>query len=59
MSSESGSGEASDGGEDLVCGFGPAKGFGLLVVGSDEGADGRFEFLNAGVRAPLYLALCQ
>ena len=59
MRGESRGSEASDVGQDLVCGLGPAKGFGLLVVGSDEFADRRFEFLYAGVRTALDLPLCK
>jgi hypothetical protein len=57
MSGESGSGEASDGGQDLVCGFGPVEGFGLAVMDSNELVDCGFQLLNASVRAALDLAL--
>ena len=50
MSGESGGGEASDGGQDLVCGFGPVEGFGLAVMDSNELPDCGFQFLNASVR---------
>jgi hypothetical protein len=49
VSGESRGGEASDGGQDLVCGFCPAKGLGLLIVGSDELPDCGFQFLDAFV----------
>jgi hypothetical protein len=45
----SGGGEASDGGQDLVCRFCPSKGFGLLIVGGDELPDRGFQFLNASM----------
>jgi hypothetical protein len=43
MSSESGGGEAGDGGQNLIGRFGPSKWFRLLVVDDDEFADGRFQ----------------
>ncbi len=57
MSSQSGSGESGDGCQDLVCGFGPSKGFRLLIVDLDELPDSIFQFLDAGVRAALNLPL--
>ena len=57
MNGESGSGKASDGGQDLVGGFGPAKRFRLLVVYGDEFPDGSFQFLYAAVRSALDLSL--
>jgi len=57
MSSQSGSGESGDGGQDLVCGFGPSEGLWLLVMGLDELPDRSFQFLDAGMRAALDLSL--
>src|SRR3546814_8483881 len=47
--------EAFDGGEDVVGGFGPAAGRGLLVVGCDEGPDIGFQLPDRGVDATLDL----
>ena len=41
----------------LVCGFGPSKGFRLLIVDLDELPDSIFQFLDTGVRAALNLPL--
>lgn len=46
MSGQSGSGESGDGGQDLVCGFGPPKGFRLLIVDPNERPDRIFQFLE-------------
>lgn len=35
--------EALHGGEDVVCGLGPAEGLGIGIVGVDAGADVAFE----------------
>lgn len=56
---EGGGGEASDGGQDLVCRFCSAEGFWLLVMGSDKLPGRDFQFLNASVRATLNLPLCE
>ena len=59
MGVECGGGEASDGGQNLVCRFCPAEGFWLLVMGGDELSDRGFQFLNASVRAALNLPLSE
>ena len=59
MSVEGSGDESSDGGQDLVGRFCPTKGFGLLIVGSDEIPDYSFQFLNASVRAALDPSLGQ
>ena len=59
MSVESSGGESNDGGQDLVGRFCPTKGFGLLIVGSDEIPDCSFQPLNASVWAALDLSLGQ
>ena len=59
LSGESGSGEAGDGGKDLVCRFGPVEGLGLLVMDGDELSDCSFQFLNTAMRGTLNLALCK
>ena len=49
--------ESGDGGENLVCRFGPTKGRRLLVMSCDEFADGFLQFLYAAVRPAFDLAL--
>ena len=57
MSSESGGGEAGDGGQNLIGRFGPSKWFRLLVVDDDEFADGRFQLVHAAMGTSFDLAL--
>jgi hypothetical protein len=45
--------------EDLVGGFGPAKGFRVLVPGFDPGGDGVFESLDTAVGGAAQLAVGQ
>lgn len=47
--------EALNGGEDVVRGFGPAKGLGVNVVQIDEAADIGFELGDGGADAALDL----
>jgi hypothetical protein len=48
--------EAFDGGEDIVCGFGPAEGLWVCIVLFDEAADCRAECIEAAVDATPDLA---
>ena len=57
MSGQSSSGEPSDGGQNLVCGFGPSKGLRLLVVDFDELPDGVFKLFDAAMRTTFDLPL--
>ncbi len=59
MSGEGGGGETSDGGQDLIGGFGPSKRFRLLIVDVDELADGLFQLLYASVGTSFDLALSE
>lgn len=46
MSGQSRSGESGDGGQALVCGFGPPKGFRLLIVDPNQLTDRIFQLLE-------------
>lgn len=54
---EGSGGESSDGDQGVVGRVCPTKGFGLLMVDSDEIPDCSFQFLNASVWAALDLSL--
>ena len=57
MISEGRGSESGDGGQYLICGFGPVEGFRLLVVDGDELTDGSLQFLNTAMGTALDLSL--
>jgi hypothetical protein len=57
MGLESSGSKTGDGGEDLVGSFLPVRGLGILVVRADKILNGVNEGTDAGMTAPLDLAL--
>ena len=57
MSGQSGGGESGDGGQDLACGFGPPKGFRLLIVDPNELPDRFFQLTEFFGKCPYELTL--